>query len=405
MENEQRTVNISGITVYDFFRHLWNWRRFIATIAAVFFCAGIVGSLLMPKIYKATVTILPPGSQGFTSNLSLPRNLPLDISPSILGLGNGKKTEVDRYITILQSTKLQRALIDSFQLIDHYGFKERKKYFIEDVIKSVKSNTKIFASDEGAVSISVLDTSPRLACSMANFIVVMLDSINKEIARSHMGRKKEFLQLRMLDNHAMLQQAEDSLIAFQKSSGIIEIKKQTEESIHAIGEAEAKLLVAGMECFIDSLKFSALDPHVKEKLTDLNSMRAYLSKLTREKGSGVLIPLSQVPTNALSFERLLRRVVISNTLDQYLTKEYEAARLEEKSTIPTVAVLDYAFVPEKKAKPKRSLIVLFVTGLGIGFGIMFSILLQALALFTPSKSTPKSLRILVKCAHFFAKAA
>jgi tyrosine-protein kinase Etk/Wzc len=404
VENDEHAVSISRITVYDFIKHLWNWRRFIATVAAIFFCLGIVGSLLMPKIYKATATILPPGSQGLASNLSLPRSLPLDISPSILGLGSGKKAEIDRFITILQSTKLQRSVIDSFQLIDHYGFKERKKYFIEDVIKSFKRNTKLEASDEGSLSISVLDTSPRLACSMANFMVVMLDSINKDLARTQMGRKKEFLQLRMQDNREMLQKAEDSLMAFQKTTGIVEIKKQTEESIHAIGEAEAKLLVAGMECFIDSLKFSSWDPHVKEKLADFTSMRTYLSNITKEKGSGILLPLAQIPTNALSFERLLRRVVISNTLDQYLTKEYEAARLEEKSTIPTVAVLDYAFVPERKVKPVRSLVVLFVTGLGMGLGIVGSILFQSLAWIKPSSyTTSLGLRIVVQCARFFAK--
>jgi tyrosine-protein kinase Etk/Wzc len=399
--NDQNSTNISGITVYDLFKHLWRWRKGIVTIAGVFFCFGVVISLLVPKIYQATAIILPPTAQGSSSNLALPKNLPLDISPDILGLGTNKKGEIDRYISILQSTKLQRAVIDSFHLIQHYGYK--KKYFIEDVLKTARKNTKIFSSDEGAVSISVLDTSPRMAASMANFIVLMLDSINKEMARTHMGRKKEFLETRMMENRTALHCAEDSLIMFQNKKGIIEIKKQTEESIHAIGEVEARLLMAGMDFFIDSSKFSQDDARIKEKKADLHFMRTYLSTITSNKGNGVLLPITQISTNALSYERLLRSVTIMSTLDQYLTKEYEAARLEEKSTIPTVALLDSAFVPEKRTKPKRKLLVLLTTGIGLGVGILSSILFQALLRSEHSIPKNKGLYFLVKCARFLKK--
>lgn len=401
MGNGQTPISASGITVYDFIKHLWKWRTLIVFVAFVFFCSSVVMALLMPKIYRATAVIIPPRTQGLGSDLSLPRNLPLDISPDILGLGSNKKSEIDRYVSILESTKLLRSLIDSFQLIQHYGYK--KKYYFEDVLKTVRRNTKIFASDEGAVSISVLDTSPRLAASMANFIVLMLDSINKEIARTHMGRKKEFLQSRIQENREALHQCEDSLIVFQKENGLIEIKKQTEESLKAIGEAEARLLVAGMDFFIDSSKFSQDDPHVKEKMADLNAMRSYLSRITSRRGNAVLLPITKIPTNALSFERMLRQVTIMNTLDQYLTKEYEAARLEEKSTIPTVALLDSAFVPEKRVKPKRRMIVMIATGVGIGVGILSSILLQALLRFDHLAPTNKKIRFLLRCAHLLAK--
>ena len=46
---------------------------------------------------------------------------------------------------------------------------------------------------------------------------------------------------------------------------------------------------------------------------------------------------------------------------ELFTQQYEMARIQEVKDSPTVQVLDRAKVPEKKAKPKRTLIVLLST--------------------------------------------
>lgn len=53
-------------------------------------------------------------------------------------------------------------------------------------------------------------------------------------------------------------------------------------------------------------------------------------------------------------------------LIEYLGPQYEQSKIEEKKDIPTLQILDYAVRPERKAKPKRSLIVIitgFISGI------------------------------------------
>jgi uncharacterized protein involved in exopolysaccharide biosynthesis len=63
-------------------------------------------------------------------------------------------------------------------------------------------------------------------------------------------------------------------------------------------------------------------------------------------------------------------------LDRYLTKAYEEARLEERSTIPTIGVLDPARVPQKRFQPKRKKIILMFLGVGLGIGIFLVVMLD-----------------------------
>jgi hypothetical protein len=48
---------------------------------------------------------------------------------------------------------------------------------------------------------------------------------------------------------------------------------------------------------------------------------------------------------------------VDEALWEALTRQYEAAKVEEAAEIPTVLVLDFANTPERKSAPSRRLIV------------------------------------------------
>jgi LPS O-antigen subunit length determinant protein (WzzB/FepE family) len=85
-----------------------------------------------------------------------------------------------------------------------------------------------------------------------------------------------------------------------------------------------------------------------------------------------------IPSDVLEFERKSRDVVVMTVLDKLLTKEYETAKIELKNTVPTIAVLDSAVVPQKRTKPKRTIIVLICTAVGFLGALFLSVILEAL---------------------------
>jgi uncharacterized protein involved in exopolysaccharide biosynthesis len=55
---------------------------------------------------------------------------------------------------------------------------------------------------------------------------------------------------------------------------------------------------------------------------------------------------------------LYREIEIQYKILQFVTPLFEQAKVEEQRSTPSVVVLDYASVPERKAKPKLSLYLL-----------------------------------------------
>ena len=74
------------------------------------------------------------------------------------------------------------------------------------------------------------------------------------------------------------------------------------------------------------------------------------------------VPTGRVPEVGLEFQRKLREVTYHNTLFALLSKEYEAARIDEAKSAPLIQVIDHAVPPDRKSGPPRVLLTL-----GAGF--------------------------------------
>jgi hypothetical protein len=80
---------------------------------------------------------------------------------------------------------------------------------------------------------------------------------------------------------------------------------------------------------------------------------------TRSSANDSAYPsVSELPALGLAYSDLERRVREEEVLWDVLTRQYEAARVQEAKEIPTVRVLDVANVPERKSSPIRSRIMI-----------------------------------------------
>ena len=82
--------------------------------------------------------------------------------------------------------------------------------------------------------------------------------------------------------------------------------------------------------------------------------------------SGLDYPsLRQLPLLGVTYADLFRRARIQESVFEYLTKQYEMARVEEVRAVPNIKVLDVAAVPERKSFPPRTLLIIFGTLLAV----------------------------------------
>ncbi len=377
------------LLLVNIFRRLWRRRVLISSITAVATVLGIVESILSPVTYFAQTIIVPPvSSQGY-GGLSIGKDLPFDIASTLFGSGSNDKDLAERFVVMLQSDRLRLGVIDSFKLAQRYNFTKKKKYFIEDVILALQKKCLAY-SNKGTVTIFVIDKSPKVAADMANFMVCMLDSMNKEIIRTQMGRKKEFLFQRMRENRDSLAFYEDKLLAYQKEHGIIDIQRQAEASVSLVAQTEVDMMLKELQISLDEAKFSPNSAALHERNNDIRVIREKLLKIDKSKENTLLFPISRIPEEALTLTRLQRAVAVTDILDRYITKSYEEARLEEKNTVPTIAVLDPARVPQKRFQPKRKKIVSFFLGIGLGLGILVAVILDSLEPYRKELSAAKA---------------
>ena len=195
------------INLLDYIRVIFKYRRMILWICGIAIVTTVIISLLLPKIYSATTTIVPPteilqkGSGlagvlgGGESSISLMISKALDV-----------KNIVNMYVGILESRVVADAIIDRFDLLQIYNVKKRS-----EARNKLQKNTTATASRENIVRITVEDRDPNRAAAMANAYVEELDRQNKRLFTGQAMSKRIFLKNRLKEIEEKLSKKENIL--------------------------------------------------------------------------------------------------------------------------------------------------------------------------------------------------
>ncbi len=91
----------------------------------------------------------------------------------------GNKADVNRILTIANSTPVIDFVIDSFHIAQHYDIDTANPYWRTKVRKKFEKNYSAIKTDKDAVEISLYDIDPKLAASLINTVVSKVDDLNK----------------------------------------------------------------------------------------------------------------------------------------------------------------------------------------------------------------------------------
>jgi uncharacterized protein involved in exopolysaccharide biosynthesis len=284
-------------------------------------------------------------------------------------------SETDRYIAILKSGTVLGEVIRKFELAKVY---EITSYTNEKTAKELLSNVEFQVQDEGNLTISVYDKNPQRSANMANYFVELLNKTNSELHVQNARGNREFIEQRHNQNLSDINRSEEGLKAFQKKYGVIAMPEQVEASIKAGAEIYGKLTAKEVELNILRRTLSEESPLLQSTKIEVQEFKKKINEMNSGVSSSdgqvkILIPFKQAPELGAEYLRLYRDVEIQYKILQFITPMYEQAKVEERRSTPSVVVLDYAGVPERKAKPKVSLFALlaFVVSTIISLFIVF----------------------------------
>ncbi len=338
----------------------------VTTFAAL---ASLATALLLPPIFTARTTLLPPASQSQGGGASAA----LAALGAVGGLAGsiGAKSPDELYVALLKSDSVVRALDARFDLKARYELKS-----FESLRKAMPEKVRVSADRKsGVISIEVDDRDPKFAAELANTHVEEVTNVLGRLAVSDAQLRRVFFEQQLKDVKENLVKAELGLREVQEKSGVIVLDKQAEALIG--GAAQLRAMIAEREVQLKVLRTTATgeNPDVLKLNSELGALRDELARMEssrgRTGGSAADIPVGKIPEAAIAYVRARRELKLQETLLESMIRQFEIAKLDEAKEGPVLQQVDKALPPDFKSKPSRALIVIASTLLGLMASLVF----------------------------------
>lgn len=364
-----RTHGEGEIDLLELFRVVSRNARLILRITAATALVALLVSLALPKYYKAESRIFPPQEKGGNLAAQL-----MGQAGGLIALAGGMaplKSQGELYVAMLKSRTVLDRIVDRFDLLKLY-----KTRFRQDARKKL---LKYFTAREdrksGVISLTVEDRDPKRASEMANAFVEELRSLAGGLAISEAGQRRLFFEEQLGRTKAALARSEDEVKSFQQRTGMIQVDAQARAVIEGNARLRASIAMKEVEAKVLRSFSTPQNPDLQRVEEELRALRAELGKVETAKGEGFdpIMPSGRIPEAGIEYMRKLRQFKYNETLFELLAKQYELAKLDEARNAVIIQVIDPAVPPERKSRPKMSVIVLLATGAGFVLAVLLAL--------------------------------
>lgn len=341
----------SGFNLWKLLVVLAHRRMFIISFVVVSTVVSIGVAFLLPKWYRAKTSILPSQQDqpaGLVGNFvqytlsSSGFDLPIMATPS------------DVYATMLKSETIGRAVMAETNLQEYLHLSSPQKCYLY-----LREKTRISVTGEGVVELYFEDRNPEIAARVANSFISQLDSLNRRLKVAKASADRKFVEERLAATQVSLSGARDQLLAFQIKNKTLDLDRQRDLAIGAAGSLKSQLALTEVSLDVKRKLYSVEHPEIVRLETEVAELKNHLTALERGSGrAGYLeLPLDEIPDLTIRFAQLKTAVLIQEKVFELLTNLLEDARIKEQKDTPTISILESAYPPELKYKPKRTLIV------------------------------------------------
>jgi uncharacterized protein involved in exopolysaccharide biosynthesis len=296
----ERNSNEFRVSSFDFADFIVRrWKLFLITgILSFFISAGV--SLLIKPMYLSTVTLYP------SSSVTAGAPGLFDGANAAVGFGDEEATE--KVLQILMADSISDFIAARYNLMEHYGISPDERFPSSKLKERMNKNISFRKTRFMSVEVNVLDREPEMAANMANDIAALIDSTFNWLLQEAGNKLLLVVESQYRQQSEVVKAYEDSLLT--------SVSEQTE------GEGFLPLVMSG----------AGLG-------TTPGDRNLYTPRSLR---------FLQNYETAIADQSLLR-------------KRYIEARMAASEQLPYTLVINRARIPERKAFPDRSSIVILST--------------------------------------------
>lgn len=295
----------------DLIAFLWSKRKALIIVTIVAFIASIGVSLMMTPYYMSRAVVFPTKSNSvdFNSNSR----------SSVVEFGD--EADAERLLQVLISPEIRDSLTRKYDLYGHYEIDSSDAHAKFEFQKAYEGNVKFNRTRYNSINIDVYDTNPEQAADMANDIVRLVDTVMNRMIR---------------------ERAIGPMYAVQSEVGLI--KKEMgdySDNLKALSDSGVVSKDERGNMYTDYLEAlnAGRDDLAQEIKRKIDATQAYASDYDTYRDLSEFFSLRY-----------------SNILDVN-----DQARQYAETNIQQTIRHSMAEVPDKKAKPKRAIIVIFTT--------------------------------------------
>lgn len=308
-------------------------------ITGLALAAGIIAygiSLLISPTFTARTTIISPQQQQNSAAAALAS------LGALTGLAGGGviKSPADQYVALMQSATVGNRIVDRFKLMDLYNSK-----FHVDALNTLGGNVKISAGKkDGLITVEVDDTDPVRAAQIANAYVEELRQVSNKLALTEAQQRRTFFEQQLRQAKDGLKEAQQRLQETGFDAGAL----KSEPKAAAESYARIKAEIAATEVRLGAMRKNLTEnaQEVQQLAAALSGLRGQLSQLERP----------MLPSSNQDYVSAYREFKYQEALFDIFAKQFELAKMDEARENTLIQVLDPATPPERKSKPKRTLI-------------------------------------------------
>jgi uncharacterized protein involved in exopolysaccharide biosynthesis len=291
----------------DLLIYIWKKRLIFMGVGLIAGIASIIISLMITPMFESSVIMFPSSSASVSKDL---------LSQNYSGRqdvhGFGEEQQAEQLLQVLNSEPIRSRIIQKYNLLEHYEIESNEKYPLTRLYETYRSNINFRLTEFMSVEISVMDRDPEYAANIANDIAALVDTVY-----NNMKKERAREALRLVERE--YREAEQKLAVLRDSMSLI--SSQVSKDFNASGNPSNNLIRA----------------------------------------------LSENGAHYISMMNLVR---YETALVTDLSLKYKEARLEAEQNLSHKFVVEEAYPSEKKAYPKKSLIVIVSTFASLLFALI-----------------------------------
>lgn len=300
----------------DLLIYMWNKRLILIIVSVVAAIASIIVSFQITPKFKSSVIMFP------TTGASISKSL---LSANYMGrqdaYGFGEEEQAEQLLQVLNSEVIRARIMEKYNLMEHYEIDPSEKYPYTRLNNEYKKNISFRRTEFMSVEIEVMDKDPQKAADIANDISDLVDTVYNSMKKQRAQAAYELVEAEYLE-------AEDNIAAMQ-------------EYVQEMGQ----------------------DISAKMKQTGSNSTTDVVKAFAEHGGT---------------FLTMANRLDHETEILADLRQRYKEARVEAIQNLPHKFIVDQAYASEKKAYPKKSIIVMVSTASAFLLTLILLIIIDGL---------------------------